>query len=309
MAHYRPRGAGAGEPPSGIAAPAPAAMVYRPPTEKELKDMIKLFHLHEDESDYILTADDADKIYNWLKQRPDLSVDWFYDERKYGPLRKLNDVRYQFNTSHNSILAMIFMTSDIPVNHILINELCCRNPDFTLEDGEYGGSIIQNMRERIEDWDRAGVKKNSFHDNYIAMYELATNPDAIKEKCIWLTTRRQAARNGASLQLATKEGFARDPEVNAKTGVVTKEGRKPIPEGPMSVISGFLTGKPGSTAQQMAALKKNIYIPSNASSSSSSSAAAAAASASPPPAATARRRRRRRWYGGPKKGGRMTRRR
>ena len=305
MASHGPRGAGAGEPPSKSAAPAPARAVkkYRPPTKEEMKDMIQLFHLGDDEDEYILTEDDADEIYKWLKQRPDLAVDWFYNQEKYGPLRKINDIRYQFNTSHNSILAMVFMAEDIPINHILISELCCRNPDFTLED-EDGESLLQNMKDRIEYWDEAGVEKQDFHDNYRAKYELAANPEAIKEKCDWLTTRRQGAKNVASLLLASKSGL-------------------PVPEGPLSVITGMLTGKRGSTAQQMAALKKNLYVPSEAAASSSSSssssssfsssssAAALAPALAPAPApapATRRRRRRRRWYG-PKKGGRMTRRR
>lgn len=297
MANYRPKAAGAEEPPSGIAAPASAIKSYRAPTEKELKDIIRLFHLHED-GDGSLTANDADHILAWLKDRPDLSVDWFYDEARYGPLRKLSNIRYEFKTAHNSILAMIFMAELIPVNHPLIEELACRNPDFTLED-EDGESLLKMMGERIEYWDTRGlgVEKEWYHDNYRAKYELAKNPEALKEWCN-RKYMRSGVKNVASLQLASKQGF------------LNKKGQ-PIPENVMSVITGMLTGKRGSTAQQMANAKKNLYLPSEAASSSSSSSSSAAPSPAPAPAAsTTRRRRRRRWYGtAPKKGGRKTHRR
>jgi hypothetical protein len=298
MANYRPLGAGAGEPPSEVAAPAPAAKIYRAPTKQELNDIIRLFHLHEDGYDS-LTASDADSILAWLKERPDLSVDWFYDERRYGQMKKLGALKYEFNSAYNSILAMVFQAEHIHVNHPLIDELACRNPDFTIED-EDGESLLHIMADAIEYWNSIEIKKER-DINYRAKYEIAKNPEKLKDLCNRKYIR-SGVKNVASLLRASKSGL-------------------PVPEGPLSVITGMLTGKKGSVKQQMASAKKNLYFPSAAASSSSSSSSAAASSSSsssssaapppaPPPApATMRRRRRRRWYGGPKKGGRMTRRR
>ncbi len=267
-----PIGAGAGAPPQQIAATTSTTKKYRPPNTKELKDIIKLFHLHAQGFGDVLSLKDADRILVWLKERPDLSVDWFYVEKRDGPVG-LHNPRNEFATAHNSIVAMIFTAESIPVNHPLIEELACRNPDFNIED-EDGESLLKIMKEAIEYWDSMGYHIKRERDiNYRAKYELVKNPEALKEMCNRKYIR-SGVKNVASLQLASKTGL-------------------PLPEGPLSIITGMLTGKAGNTSQQMTAAKKNLYIP-------------------PPAPSTSRRKGRGRGTGpkgGPKGGGRMTRRR
>ena len=285
-----PIGAGAG---IATSAPAPAAKKYRSPTSKELKDLTKIFGI---QSTRLITEKDADRALAWLQERPDLSVEWYYDEKKEGPVGYHNP-RFFFDSVEESILGIVFLKELIPVTHPIVDEVVCRGTDFTTKD-KNGNSILSIMENLINYWNSRGYggEKEWFHDNFRAKYELAKNPEALKERCKH-KYMRSGVKNVASLQLASKTGL-------------------PLPEGPLSIITGMLTGKPGNTAQQMASAKKNLYFHSEAASSSSSSSSSAAPApapvSAPAPAvaaSTTRRRRRRRWYGAvSKKGGRSTRR-
>ena len=207
-----PIGAGAG--------PAP-----RPPTLQELKEIGRMFSEP--------TAKDADRILAWLRAHPDLSVDWFYDTRKNKRL-KWDDIRGDFETPSASVIGLAFMTSTIPADHALIDELLCRSTrNFTTKGGD-GTSILGDLKFIV---DRGG-DRDPYEEEYRKKYALAKNPAAQADRCK-RAFMRQGVKDVANLQKASKTGL-------------------PLPEGPMSIVTGMLTGKSGDTATQMTTAKRDL---------------------------------------------------
>ena len=207
-----PVGAGAG----------PTPKTYRPPTEEELEELRLLMNMGWFEPVEI-TSKDAHAVLAWLKKHPDVSVNSSFDDGE--------------GEDTTSILLQVFNSQYVPVNHPIIDEIACRNPDFGTSDDPQ--SVISRMELTMGFWTRFNVHgTESAHASFRAKYELAKNPAAIKERCN-RKFMRQGVKDVANLQKSSKAGL-------------------PLPEGPMSIVTGLLTGKPGDTATQMATAKKEL---------------------------------------------------
>ncbi len=212
--------------PAGAGAGAPNT--YRPPTLQELKEIGKMFREP--------TAKDTDRILAWLRAHPDLSVDWFYDTRKNKRLR-WDDIRGDFETPSASVIGLAFMTATIPADHALIDELLCRSTrNFTTKGGD-GTSILGDLKFIVDEYSRGG-ERDPYEEDYRKKYALIKNPAAQADRCK-RAFMRQGVKDVANLQKTSK-------------------ARLPLPEGPMSIVTGMLTGKSGDTAAQMATAKKEL---------------------------------------------------
>ena len=216
--------------PAGAGAGAPNT--YRPPTEAEQAEMDKLFISHTLGPD--LRAKDADRMLKWLRSHPDVAVDWLapHSSKKFVFFSRVN----------HTFLGAAFLEPGIPAEHPLIDEVVCRSTNFTLAE-HYGDTILGRLKQKLDFLKQGYDSEMPKHwkESLQKKYELATNPEALRERCN-RKFMRQGVKDVANLQKASKAGL-------------------PLPEGPMSIVTGLLTGKPGDTSQQMTAAREELGRP------------------------------------------------